>query len=345
MDTALATASDAPDGLRAIPRTGFRSRPMWQQVAIGTAVLAGGFFLYELPKTGLSAYWINLACLVLIYSIGTLGFNVAVGWSGQLALAHAGFYGLGAYTTAVLWKDHGWPFFLAMAAAGALAVVVGVLVSWPAMPLRGFYLAIATLALGQLFVQLFVQFDSITGGGSGKQVPRFRVPGTGRTEGLYYMCLGTAVVCFFIVWRLVGTRLGRTLKSVRDIEIAAQSVGVQPVKYRLIAFGVASGLAAIAGGLQSQYSTFVFPLQFGTALLVQFLTMMILGGVGSMTGSVIGAAFAVFVLEFFRKLKPEWESWQPMAFGGVLMLCVAALPGGLVSLPARLRGLRRRPAA
>ena len=117
----------------------------------------------------------------------------------------------------------------------------------------------------------------------------------------------------------------------RDIEIAAQSVGVQPVKYRLIAFGVASGLAAIAGGLQSQYSTFVFPL--------------ILGGVGSMTGSVIGAAFAVFVLEFFRKLKPEWESWQPMAFGGILMLCVAALPGGLVSLPARLRELRRRPVA
>ncbi len=227
--------------------------------------------LWQLPNLGVGTYWINLAALVLIYSIACLGFNVAVGWSGQLALAHAGFYGLGAYTTAVLWKDHGWPFFLAMLTAGVLAAIVGVLVSWPAMRLKGFYLAIATLALGSLMVQLFVQFDSITGGGTGKQVPLFRVPGTNRTEGLYYVSLGTAVVVFFLVWRVVGTRVGRTLKSVRDIEIAAQSVGIQPVKYRLLAFGVASGVAAIAGGLQGQFSTFISPGFFGTALLVAIL--------------------------------------------------------------------------
>jgi branched-chain amino acid transport system permease protein len=139
----------------------------------------------------------------------------------------------------------------------------------------------------------------------------------------------------------VGTRVGRTLKSVRDIEIAAQSVGIQPVKYRLLAFGVSSGVAAIAGGLQGQFSTFISPSFFGTALLVQFLTMMILGGVGSMVGSVVGAAFAVFVIEFFRKAQPDWESWQPMVFGGVLMICVAVLPGGLVSLPSRIASMRR----
>jgi branched-chain amino acid transport system permease protein len=283
----------------------------------------------------LNSYRVFVLALIMIYALGVLGFNVLIGWSGQIGLAHAGFFGLGAYGTALL-MQRGVTFPVALVVVALIAVLAGAIIGWPAVQLRGFFLAIATLAFGELIVRGFAEARGLTGGGGGMSVPVYRVFGLDQTRSAYYLALICAVLGFAVLTRLLNGRMGRTLKAVRDMEIATGPVGIPAARYKLIAFSISAFVGAVAGALYAQLNTFIFPDMFGTNLLVILLVMLLVGGAGSITGSVLGAVFGVVIVEYFQNLGEH----QRLAYGASLILIVRFLPGGIASIPSRVRQMR-----
>lgn len=359
-----------------VPRPAGRGRgrgPFWRRswsdypasvrTAVGVVLVGVAIGLPHM----LNGYWRYLAALILVYSIANAGFQVVVGWSGQLAMAHAAFLGLGAYATSILSKriekvsgytDTGveirklvWsgrvPYVAALLLVPIVCAGIGYLLGLPAARLKGFFLAIATLAFAGMLVRLFFEMKDLTAGGEGLRVDVFQIWGWDKTISAYYLSLAVAVPVFFGIGRLMRGRFGRTLLSVRDVDIAASSLGVNVTRYRLVAFGISAGTAALAGGLYAQVLSFIAPNEFGTARLTALLTMIIVGSVIMRAGAVIGAAFIVLVDQFFVKFptfrdSPLSGSYRNIAFGLALMLCIGVLPGGLASIPERLRAIGRK---
>jgi branched-chain amino acid transport system permease protein len=270
--------------------------------------------------------------LVAIYALGALGFNVLFGWSGQLGLAHAGFFGIGAYGTGLL-MTHGAPFPIALIVVAGFTTLVGIVMGFPAVRLRGYFLAIATLAFAALIVRVLIEARSITGGAAGQAQPLISIPDFDTTLLLDYAALITCLLAFYGIWRLMRGRLGRTLKAVRDVEIMVESTGLSVVRYKLIAFGISALLAAAAGGLFGQLQTYLVPTYFDFNLTVSFLIMVVLGGMGSLMGSIIGAVYVVAVVQLLQQL----GSYQRLAYGLTFVLVMLLLPGGIASLPQRIR--------
>lgn len=337
--------------------------PVAVRTLIGLVIIA----LAIVVPLWLNGYQRYLAALIVAFAVANIGFQVVVGWSGQLAMAHAAFLGLGAYSTTILSKriekvsgytETGaeirklvWsgrvPFLLALVVVPFVCAAIGYLLGLPAVRLKGFFLAIATLAFGGMIVRLFFEMKDLTSGGDGLRVEVFQLFHWDKTLSTYYLCLAVAVPVYFLVGRLMRGRFGRTLLAVRDVDIASSSLGVNVTRYRLAAFGISAGLAALAGGLYAQVLSFMAPNEFGTNRLTAMLTMIIVGSVVVRSGAVIGAAFIVLVDQFFVKF-PSFKdsalsgSYRNIAFGLALMLCIGVLPGGIASVPERLRGLGRQ---
>lgn len=294
----------------------------------------------------------NLA-FVYVYAAAAIGFNLLIGYSGALGLAHAGIFGLGAYGTAILSAPteesgareavagYGWPFFVALPVVCIFAVIIGVAVGFPAARLKGFFLAIATLALGELILTIIRLDDDIwsglkTNGGTGKQVPQFAFWDASRTLSAYMMAAGALLIVFVAYVILTERRLGRTLKVIRDTEIAAGPIGISATYYKLVAFGLSSFAAALAGAAWAQNAAFVNPASFRTRLLIFLLVVLIVGGLGRLWGPLIGAVFFVY-------LRQELQDTQKFLFlflGITLMLMILVLPQGIASLPQRFRDSR-----
>lgn len=305
----------------------------WQRMVIPVllvAVLAAGPFF-------LNPYWSFLANLAIIYALFTVGYDVLVGWSGQMGLAHAALCGLGAYGVTVM-MEHGIPYLAALALSAALAAVVAVVVGFPAIRLKGFFLAIATLAFGLVIVQVFSGAQSLTGGGAGIAVQGWTLPGYTPGASIYWLSLAITSAVFLMMWRLLRGRFGRTLLAVKNVPHAAESLGVPVLRYRLYAFALSGALAALGGGLFAQVQTYIFPEMFDTRLLVLMLVMVILGGSQSMWGPVFGALFAVGIVQLLQDL----GTYQNLAYGFALMLAIGFLPGGIVSLWAKANLLVRK---
>jgi branched-chain amino acid transport system permease protein len=308
----------------------------------------------------------NLA-FVFAFAAAAVGFNLLVGYSGALGLAHAGLFALGGYGTAILSaprecsepgcdplvreaiSGYGWPFLLAVPVVCVSAALIGIAVGFPAARLKGFFLAIATLALGELIVTIIRLDDDVwsglkTEGGTGKQVQVFELFGAGAVRSVYFMSLAVLLFTFIAYVILTEKRLGRTLKTVRDIEIATGPMGISATYYKLVAFGLSAFAAALAGVAWSQNTKFVDPNSFRTRLLVFLLVVLIVGGLGRLWGPLVGAIFFVFI-------RQELQGTQKLLFlliGIALMLSVLILPGGFTSLPDQIRdsrwaqGLRKR---
>ncbi len=280
----------------------------------------------------LGGYYIYIVSLVLVYTLSTLGLNVMIGWTGQIGLAVFGFFGLGAYATSIL-NEKGLPWIIALVVVALFATVIGFIDGFPAVRLFGFFLAIASLAFGDLIMRFIIEADGITGGGGGYPVQLLEFWGANREIALYYLCLLAIVLFMAFVGRVLDLRLGRTMLAVNNIEIATPSMGIAPPKYKLIAFMTSGAIAAIAGAIFAQLLTYLSPDMFRTSLLITMLVMLIVGGVGSLWGSFAGAVFVVFVQEWLQ----AFQVYQRIVFGVSLMLCIGLLPGGLASLSERLR--------
>ena len=313
------------------PRSAPRRRPpLLKAAALAVLIVV----LFGLPFV-VNSYLLFVTNLTLVYAISTLGFDILIGWSGQIGLAHAALFAIGAYGSTIAYAD-GVPFLLTLPLVGIGAALVAVAIGFPAIRLTGFFLAIATLAFGFVIVEGLTAAVGLTGGGAGKTVDIWQLPGITGSASTYFLTAAVAVVIFFLARRALYGRFGRTLQTVRHLGPLVGSLGVSALRYRLVAFGVSGAIAAVAGALYAQLQTFIFPAMFDFNLLVPFLVMVFVGGAGSLVGPVLGAAFAVVLVEVFQ----DFGDYQAIAYGVALMLAITVLPGGLVSLGKELRDSR-----
>jgi branched-chain amino acid transport system permease protein len=284
-----------------------------------------------------SDYLLGEVSLVLIWAVGGLGMMLLVGFTGQVSLGHAAFVGIGAYAHAYLLK-HGVPLLASMPLAGLLAASVGVAVGIPALRMHGMYLAIATLSMAAIVEQVFIRWESVTGGFSGFAMPApalFGQPLNGAV-GFYYLCLVVAVLLFAFAVNLLRAPLGRAWIAVRDSEIAAQSMGIHVASAKVSAFALSAFYCGIMGALLGHKINFLAPDAFNATLSIQLLMLVLVGGVGSLHGAAFGALFVVLLptgLSFVRDWLPESIGRQPSLelglYGVVLSLFVLFEPLGI----------------
>ena len=296
-----------------------------------------------------NVYQLFIANLILVYVLLAIGLNILVGYAGQLAFANAAMFGIGTYATGLLQVRLGWSFWLAFPSGALLATAVGLAISLPALRLSGLYLALSTLAFAQATQWVFLHWESVTFGAGGFKTPplSFAPLPIDKPLGLYYLSLVLMVALFLFAQNLVASRVGRAFVAVRDGEVAAQSLGVDLLRYKALAFGISGFYAGIAGGLYSAMLNFVAPEGFDLFQMVLQKAMIVVGGLGSITGSLLGAGLIIVLLEALRAFK----GLQEIVFGALLVGFVLFMRGGLVSVLKRhVRGweeplrLSRRPA-
>jgi branched-chain amino acid transport system permease protein len=296
----------------------------------------------------LNPYLVFVITSIFIYCILALGLNLLLGYAGQFAFANAAFFGIGAYATSLLKIHAGVDFWIGLPLGGLITAAIGILVGLPALRLSGLYLAMATLAFAQLVQWVLIHWQSVTFGAGGMKVPQ---PGFGPSPfsyetNVYFLSLLLASVAVVATWNIVRSRVGRAFVAIRDGEVAAQSLAIDPAWYKATAFGLSAFYAGIAGGLHSALLRFVAPEGYDLFQMVTHFAMVVIGGLGSVTGSVLGAALLTVLPEVLRTVK----SVQEIVFGAILMLCIVFFPDGLFGLvrahlPGWREALHRSPAA
>lgn len=278
----------------------------------------------------LKSYGIYLLTYWLVYIIATLGLNLIVGYAGLKALGHAAFFGIGAYTSAILMQA-GVSFWLALPAAAILCFVLGLLVGFPALRVQMHYLAFATLGLNELVTLVLKNEEWLTGGTfgiNGIQRPALFGYALNGSIPYYYFVLAFALIAFLLLWWIVHSPWGKAFTALRDNPIRAESLGVNIQRYTLLAFAIGGVYAGVAGVLFASLVQFIDPAPFDVQISILMFLMVILGGPGYLLGPVLGAAVGVFAPEWLRFT----EGWYLLLFGAVIVALMVWLPGGLLSL-------------
>jgi len=285
---------------------------------------------------------------VMIYALAILGLNILTGYNGQFSLGHSAFYGIGAYTTAIMMSRWGVPYYATLPAAGAVCFTVGFLFGLPALRLQGLYLALATFALAIAMPQIlkFHPLEGFTGGVQGivvdKPDPPFGLP-IDPDQWLYYFTLGVLLLLFAGSASLVRSRTGRALMAIRDNPIAAAAMGINAALYKTLAFGVSAFVTGIAGALGAIIVQFVAPDSFSFLLSISFLVGLVIGGVGSIPGCLIGGIFVMFVPNIAESISTGLAG---VIYGVILLLVIFLMPEGSAGFARRaIHWLQSRGAA
>ncbi len=276
----------------------------------------------------MTAYILHLAIMAGIYIILTISLNLIIGYAGQVSLGHAAFYGIGAYVSTLAALNWGLPFPLALLLAVLLAGACGLGLGLPTLRLKEDYLAIVTLGFGVIVDLILLNLD-ITGGPDGiGGIPAPMFLGVRfRAKSLYLILVGLGVLFTLVLTlRLVHSYHGRALRAIRDHEVTAQVMGVNTPAYKIAIFTLAAGLAGLAGSLYAHYISFINPETFGLHTSILVLSMVILGGMGSIVGSVVGAVTLTVVPELFRR----FHDYQDLAYGALLVGFLIWRPQGLL---------------
>lgn len=281
----------------------------------------------------------------LIYTMAALGLNILLGYSGLISLGTAGFMGLAAYCSAFFTEQLGWSFGLSLVVSLLIPTVLGILVGLLSLRFVGIYLGIATLAVGEILSEVFRQWDAFTNGTSGAKAKYPVIFGLklDRT-GVYYLIVIVTVVIFILVHQLLKGRLGRALNAMRGSESAALAMGVSVYRYRLIAFGAATLLASLAGIFYVHYIRISYPSTWGLPLSLDFLAIIVVGGLRSIYGTLIGS-FVIFAMsELVLKQIPFMENYSLVLKGILIIVFILFYPYGLahVARDLRMRLARRR---
>jgi branched-chain amino acid transport system permease protein len=273
-----------------------------------------------------------------IYVIAAIGYNVLLGFGGQISLGHAAFLGIGAYVSANLSIRYDVNFLVGILASVIVTALLGFILGLPALRLEGNYLAIATLGFGVAFEHIFMEFEHLTGGFSGlkgiKPPTLLGYEFKSRLD-MYYLILAFIVIAFIIGRNIIKTKTGRALMALRDSEVAASSLGVNVSKYKTIAFVISAAYAGAAGSLWAYLMRQVYPGQFSMSVSLNLLAMIVIGGLASLWGSVIGAMFMTLLPEYMKAIKITNGAF--IATGILLILTVMFCPYGVVQLLQKLR--------
>lgn len=322
------------------------------------ALVAAAFIvplLQPLLPDAVSDYRLFLVSTMMIAAIAVLGLNLLTGFNGQISLGHSAFYAVGAYTAAILMDKLDCPYWLTLPAAAIVSFIVGYLFGLPALRLEGHYLALATFALALSVPQIlkYKWLEDLTGGVQGivlsKPEPPFGLP-LSEDQWLFYYCL---IVMLFLYWaaaNMLNSRSGRAMMAIRDYHIAADTMGIDTSLYKTVTFGISAAYTGIAGALSASAIAFVAPDSFSFFLSIKFLIGLVVGGVGSLAGSIVGGIFYVLVDNSAQALSTyvksdlglQFDLSAYTVFGILLILLMYLMPTGIVGgVTGVIRRLRR----
>jgi branched-chain amino acid transport system permease protein len=306
-------------------------------------------FLVLLPAFA-NAYVMYIANIIGFAVIAAVGLNLLTGCTGQISLGHAAFVGVGGYTTAVLITRFGIPFWVALPFGGLVAAGVGMVIGIPSLRVKGLYLCIATLAAQFILEWVFVHWESVTHGIRGINVPPPSLGGfTFDTErSFYFITLIVVIASVGFARNLLRTRWGRAFVAIRDRDLAAEIMGINLFRYKLAAFAISSFYAGIAGGLWVSFMKVVTPEHFPFSLSIEYLAMIIVGGLGSVLGSIFGAVFMTLVpeilniltgysREFYPGLTQIFIPMKEVIFGMLIVGFLVFEPHGLAEIWHRIK--------
>jgi branched-chain amino acid transport system permease protein len=303
----------------------------------GLLVLA--LVLAALPLLLPNAFYVDVAIRIALNAVVVIALNLLMGYTGQISLGHAGFYGIGAYASAALTTHFNWPPLAALAAGACATALLAWILARPILRLKGHTLAMATLGLGIIISIVINNEQQFTGGPDGMAVPGFEVFGKAVSgETLWYAV--AAVMLLLMTWlalNLIDSPVGRALQAIHGSEIAARVAGVDTTRFKVRVFVLSAVVASIAGSVSAHYIGFITPGMAGFFHSIELVTMVVVGGMASVFGSIIGAA----LLTVLPQLLQAFEGWEVVVFGVILMATMIFLPRGLVpSIALRLKGGR-----
>ncbi len=276
-------------------------------------------------------YYLHLFNLMIIYSLFCLGLNILTGFTGITSFGHAGFFAVGAYVSAILTTKLGFPVIPSLFIAAFVTALVGFLVSLPAMRISGIYLAMVTLGFAEFIRLLAINWESVTGGPLGiSRIPPISVFGIAlKSERmLFFFLYPFLMACTGLFVRIVKSRFGRSLQAIKDSESAAESIGIPCARNKMLSFFVSGLYSGIAGALYAHFDRFIAPDTFGFDLSILVLCMVVVGGMGSVVGSILGAAILVVLLELFQPL----GDYRLIVYGALIMIMIAYFPNGLIGI-------------
>ena len=295
------------------------------------------------------AFYLDLACQVFLASIGALSLMLLTGYAGQISLGHAGLLAAGAFTVGILFREVGASFWITLPAAALVGAVLGVIFGLPSLRLRGLYLAVSTLALYFIVVYLGGEYESTRGFSTGIMIDAPRVGGFAlrNPRAWYFVLLAAAAGTLLICANLLRSRTGRAWRAIRAHETVAEALGIGIAGYKLLAFVISSALASLAGALFAYYRGFVSVEAFSLFLTIQYLAMVIIGGMGSLLGALLGAAFVTifpYIIETGLLALPGAQRYASLlfavnyaGFGLVIILFLIFEPLGLVGIWHRIQ--------
>ena len=292
----------------------------------------------------LRSSYITLVGSVIIYSIAAIGLNLLLGWSGLISLGTAGFMGLAAYIAAYLTVDLKLPFEVGLLMALAIPLIIGILVGLVSLKIEGMYLAIATLSVSEILRKSFEELGFITNGFSGKTAGYPKLLGFFQLDrNMTYVLLVIFLVgVMILIHNLINGQMGRALNAMRGSEAAAQAMGVHLLKYRLVAFALATGLAALSGVLYIHFIKYTYPPTWSLGMSLNILSAIIIGGVRNIYGTILGV-FVVFAApDLFLKNIPYFGSMPGFAYiinGLLIILVIMFYPNGLIYLGSDMKKL------
>ena len=296
-------------------------------------------FLFGLifPFIVTNNYFLHLVNLAMIFAVMTLSLNILSGCTGLMSVGHIAFYGIGAYTSAILTTEFGAPVFFGFLMAGVFSALGSLLLGLPTMRLRGMYFAVATLAFGEVIYQLIVNLVDVTGGTRGiKNIPSPLVFGMSirRYGDYYYLCFAILALTIFCCRNLIYSRPGRAMLAIRENDIAAEAMGVNIVWYKLISFMVSAFFAGVAGALYAHQVRYISPETFASSESSAVLAMMVVGGIGSIAGAVLGGMSLTVLPELLR----GFGNIRLVIYGAAVVAIIIFAPKGLGGLIERVDG-------
>jgi len=320
---AAAKAAEGGADAPAAARTAAAARSLRLGAVLVVLVLAAALPLF------VSGFRLFQFTQVLIYAIALLGLNLLTGYNGQFSLGHGAFYGIGAYTSAIMVDRWGIGYGWTIPTAGLVCLIVGFLFGRPALRLEGLYLALATFSLALAVPQILKYFEDWTGGSQGIVLSKPKAPlhlPLTEDQWLYFLTLAVTIVLFVLAANLLGGRTGRAIVAIRDNHIAAEAMGVNNALYKSVTFGVSAAYTGIAGALSAIVVAFVAPDSFDVFLSITLLTGIVIGGFATISGAVYGALFVQFVPNWAQDISKA-APWA--IFGVFLIVFMYVMPRGI----------------
>lgn len=286
-------------------------------------------------------YYLHLINLIIIYSLFSLGLNILTGYTGITSFGHAGFFALGAYATAILSTRYGVPPILSIFFASFLTGIAGFIIGLPVIRISGIYLAMVTLGSAEFIRLLAINWESFTGGSLGiSNIPALSMLGfyIYSEQSFFFFLYPILIISTFVFIRIIDSRFGRSLEAIKDDERAAESIGIPCAKNKLISFFISGVYSGLSGALYAHFDRFISPGTFTFSLSTLVLCMVVLGGMGTISGSILGAVIIVILLEYLQPL----GDYRLLVYGLLLAIMISYYPQGLIGILKDILGYFRK---